>query len=130
MIDDGTFDRHLADAANRTPPAARRRDVGALERHGAKGKLQWAVPDGGLYLWCRLGGRVKTSSVHAHALAESLAFVPARRSTPITAATASCGSATRACTPARADDIAKRMMRAVNAAKRDLAAPSQLVAIV
>src|SRR4051794_436392 len=67
MIVDGTFDRHLA--ALRVEHR-RRRDamIGALERHGAGGKLQWAVPDGGLYLWCRLTGRLKASHVQTHAL--------------------------------------------------------------
>jgi DNA-binding transcriptional MocR family regulator len=32
--------------------------------------------------------------------------------------------------PSRADDIAKRLLRAITAAKRDTAASSQLVAIV
>jgi GGDEF domain-containing protein len=32
--------------------------------------------------------------------------------------------------PSQADDVAKRIMRAIAAAKRDLAAPTQLVAIV
>ena len=74
MIADGTFDRHLADLRTEH---RRRRDamIGALERHGAGDTLQWSVPDGGLYLWCRLRGRLKASQVEAQALTESIAFV-------------------------------------------------------
>src|SRR5262249_4647450 len=62
MVAAGTFDRHLSELRTEH---RRRRDamLGALERHGAEGKLQWTVPDGGLYLWCRLTGRVKAAHV-------------------------------------------------------------------
>src|SRR5204862_2287469 len=74
MVADGTFDRHLADLRIEH---RRRRDAmtTALERHRAKGLLQWTVPDGGLYLWCRLGGRLKAAHVQTQALAQSMAFV-------------------------------------------------------
>src|SRR5436190_5734264 len=129
MIADGTFDRHLADLRTEH---RRRRDamIGALERHGASGKLQWAVPDGGLYLWCRLSGRVKVSQVQAHALAESIAFVRGEAFYVDQAGEREMRICFSSITPNKADDVAKRIMRAVNAARRDLAAPSQLVAIV
>jgi len=129
MIVDGTFDRHLVDLRTEH---RRRRDamMGALERHGAAGKLQWAVPDGGLYLWCRLTGRVKASLVQTHALAESVAFVRGEAFYVDQAGAREIRICFSAVMPSRADDVARRIMRAVNAARRDLAAPSQLVAIV
>ncbi len=129
MIADGTFDRHLA--ALRTEHR-RRRDavIGALERHGSNGKLQFAVPDGGLYLWCRLTGRTKTSQVHAHALAQSLAFVPGEAFYMDHGGDRELRVCYSTVVPAKADDVARRIMRAVNTARHDLAAPSQLVAIV
>jgi DNA-binding transcriptional MocR family regulator len=129
MIVDGTFDRHLA--ALRTEHR-RRRDamIGALERRGAEGKLQWTVPDGGLYLWCRLSGRTKASQVHAHALAESLAFVPGEAFYIDQAGDRELRICYSSVAPHRAEDVAKRIMRAIASAKRDLAAPTQLVAIV
>lgn len=129
MIADGTFDRHLASLRTEH---RRRRDamMGALERHGAAGKLQWTVPDGGLYLWCRLTGRLKASQVQAHALAESIAFVRGEAFYVDQAGEREIRICFSTVQPNRADDAAKRIMRAVNAAKRDITAPSQLVAIV
>jgi len=129
MVADGTFDRHLADLRTEH---LRRRDalLSALERHGANGKLQWAVPDGGLYLWCRLAGRVKAAQVQSHALAESLAFVRGDAFYVDQAGERELRICFSAVPVNRADDVAKRIMRAINAARRDVASPSQLVAIV
>jgi DNA-binding transcriptional MocR family regulator len=129
MIADGAFDRHLAELRTEH---RRRRDamLGALERHGAEGKLQWTVPDGGLYLWCRLTGRVKAAQVQAHAAAESIAFVRGEAFYPDQAGEREIRICFTSITPAKADDVAKRIMRAVNAARRDLASPQQMVAIV
>jgi DNA-binding transcriptional MocR family regulator len=129
MLADGTFDRHLADLRIEH---RRRRDavISALERHRAKGVLQWTVPDGGLYLWCRLGGRLRASSVEAQALSDSLAFVRGEAFYIDQAG----GRELRICfssvPPARADDVAKRLMRAINTVKRDTLSSSPLVAIV
>ena len=38
--------------------------------------MTFAVPEGGLYLWCRLGGRVLARTVQQHALREAMVFVP------------------------------------------------------
>jgi 2-aminoadipate transaminase len=129
MVADGTFDRHLADLRTEH---RRRRDamIGALERHGAGGTLQWTVPDGGLYLWCRLSGRLKASQVQAHAVAESLAFVRGEAFYCDQAGEREIRICFSCVTPRSADDVATRLMRSVNAAKRDLASPSQFVAIV
>jgi DNA-binding transcriptional MocR family regulator len=108
-----------------------RRDamMSALERHGAKGLLQWAVPDGGLYLWCRLGGRLKASNVQSRALVESVAFVKGEAFYVDQAGERELRLCFSSLPPNRADDIARRLLRAIAAAKRDTA-PSQLVAIV
>ena len=129
MVADGTFDRHLADLRTEH---RRRRDamIGALERHGAAGKLQWAVPDGGLYLWCRLSGRVKASQVHTHALAESIVFVRGEAFYVDQAGERELRICFSSVMPSKADDAAKRIMRAINAARRDVAPPSPLVAMV
>jgi DNA-binding transcriptional MocR family regulator len=128
MVSDGTFDRHLADLRTEH---RRRRDamLSALERHGANGKLQWTVPDGGLYLWCRLTGRVKSAQVQAHALAESIAFVRGEAFYVDQAGERELRICFTTVPVNRADDVAKRIMRAVNAARRDLGSPSQLVVV-
>jgi 2-aminoadipate transaminase len=110
----------------------RRRDamISALERHGAGGRLQWTVPDGGMFLWCRLAGKLKASSVYAQALAESVAFVPGEAFYVDQAGERELRICFSAAPPNRADDIAKRLMRAINTVRRDTTPSSQLVAIV
>ena len=74
LLEDATFDEHLVQlrAEHR-----RRRDAlaSALQRHGAASLLRWTMPEGGLYFWCKLGGRLQTAHVLARALAESVSFV-------------------------------------------------------
>ncbi|HXD72386.1 MAG TPA: PLP-dependent aminotransferase family protein [Vicinamibacterales bacterium] len=129
MIVDGSFDRHLSDIRTEH---RRRRDamLGALERHGAAGKLQWTVPDGGLYLWCRLAGRVRTAQVQSHAAAQSIAFVRGEAFYPDQAGEREMRICFTSVPPSQTDDVAKRIMHAVNAARHDLASPQQMVAIV
>lgn len=121
LIPDGTFDRHLADLRTEH---RRRRDamIGALARHGAGDTLQWSVPDGGLYLRCRLRGRVKASQVEAQALTESIAFVRGEVFYCDQAGERELRICFSCVAPAQADDVAKRIMRAVKAATRDTAA--------
>ena len=116
IIADGTFDQHIADLRTEH---RRRRDamIGALERHGAGEKLQWSVPDGGLYLWCRLGGRIKTSQVESQARAESIAFVRGEAFYCDQAGERELRICFTSVTPSQADDVAKRIMRAVNSAR-------------
>jgi DNA-binding transcriptional MocR family regulator len=129
MLADGTFDRHLADLRIEH---RRRRDavMSALERHRAKGVLQWAVPDGGMYLWCRLGGRLRASNVEAQALSDSLAFVRGEAFYIDQAGERELRICFSSVPPSRSDDIAKRLMRAINTVKRDTVSSSPLVAIV
>jgi DNA-binding transcriptional MocR family regulator len=74
LLESGAFDRHLGTlrAEHR-----RRRDalVAALRQHVPAERLRFAVPDGGLYLWCRLSGGVSASSVQRRALRESIVLI-------------------------------------------------------
>ena len=116
FITDGTFDQHAADLRTEH---RRRRDamIGALERHGAGDKLQWSVPDGGLYLWCRLGGRLKASQLKSHAMVESIAFVSGEAFYCDQAGEREMRICFTSVAPAQADDVARRIMRAINAAR-------------
>jgi 2-aminoadipate transaminase len=129
MLADGTLDDHLTELRTEH---RRRRDamIGALERHGAAGKLQWAVPDGGLYLWCRLAGRQKASQVQAQARAESIAFVQGEHFYVDQAGERELRICYSCVPPNRADDIARRLMRAISATRRDIQPVSPMVAIV
>jgi 2-aminoadipate transaminase len=74
LVEGGVFDRHLVTlkAEHR-----RRRDAmaQALRQHVPAGALRFAIPDGGMYLWAQLGGRVSARSVRDHAARESVIIV-------------------------------------------------------
>jgi DNA-binding transcriptional MocR family regulator len=74
LVETGVFDRHLAGLRGEH---RRRRDamVRALRQTVPAGQLRFAVPDGGLYLWCQLQGHVRAQAVQQHALRESIVFV-------------------------------------------------------
>jgi DNA-binding transcriptional MocR family regulator len=129
LIDEGVFDRHLTQLRLEH---RRRRDAlaAALERHDSEGLLRWTMPEGGLYFWCRLGGRLQTAHVLAKALADSVTFVPGSAFYVDNAGERElrlCFSAVRA---ERADEVARRLVRAMMAARRDNAPRPQLVAVV
>jgi DNA-binding transcriptional MocR family regulator len=75
LLENGVFDRHLEALRGEH---RRRRDamVKALKQHVPAGRLRFAVPDGGLYLWCRLAGHVQARDVLQRARRESMVFVP------------------------------------------------------
>jgi len=54
-----------------------RRDalVRALRQHVPGGQLRFAVPDGGLYLWCQLAPAVRAEAVREAAMRESVVFL-------------------------------------------------------
>jgi 2-aminoadipate transaminase len=71
LLEHGVFDRHLVTlkAEHR-----RRRDaiVAALRQHVPADALRFAIPDGGMYLWCQLDSQVRARSVLEHALSDSV----------------------------------------------------------
>ena len=91
--------------------------------------LQWTVPDGGLYLWCRLAGRLQgVAACRRRRCAESMAFVRGEAFYVDQAGERELRICFSSVPPNRADDVAKRLMRAIAAAKRDAGRPA--VAIV
>ena len=129
LLDDGTFDEHLVQlrAEHR-----RRRDAlaAALERHGAASLLRWTMPEGGLYFWCKLGGRLQTAHVLARSLAESVSFVHGEAFYVDHAGDRELRLCFSNVAPARADEVGRRLSRALAAARRETAPASQLVAVV
>jgi DNA-binding transcriptional MocR family regulator len=71
MVEEGVLDRHLALL---TAEHRRRRDamVQALRQQVPDGQLRFAVPDGGMYLWCQLPPATRARAVQEHALRESV----------------------------------------------------------
>ena len=74
LIDGGMFDRHLLTLRGEH---RRRRDatVRALQKHTPTGALRFTVPDGGLFLWCRLAGDASARDVQSRALNDSVFIV-------------------------------------------------------
>ncbi len=74
LIDSGLFDRHLSalKAEHR-----RRRDsmARALLKGLPNGALRFAIPEGGLFFWCRLTGSATARDVQQRALAQGVAIV-------------------------------------------------------
>jgi DNA-binding transcriptional MocR family regulator len=75
MIRQGTFDAHLR--AIRAEHAKRcTQMIGAIQKHMPPGSIRFARPQGGLYLWCRLGPGLSATALHERALAAGVTFVP------------------------------------------------------
>src|SRR5205814_3622712 len=74
LVESGVFDRHLTTlrAEHR-----RRRDamVQAIRQHVPAGALRCNVPNGGMYLWCQLGPRVRARAVQDYAARESVIVI-------------------------------------------------------
>jgi DNA-binding transcriptional MocR family regulator len=75
LIESGAFDRHIAGLRGEH---RRRRDamVRALGQHTIPGRLRFAVPEGGLYLWCQLPETVLAQDVRRETLRDRVVFVP------------------------------------------------------
>jgi 2-aminoadipate transaminase len=129
LIEQGVLDRHLA--ALKTEHR-RRRDamVQAVRQHVPAGQLRFAVPDGGMYLWCDLPAGVRARAVQDRALAESVMVLTGE---PFYVDQGG-DQQLRICytsQPAdRAPHIAKTLARSLAAAARDRAAPPAHVRLV
>ncbi len=129
FLDDGTFDEHLRRLRSEH---RRRRDAvaAALRRHRADTLLQWASPEGGLYFWCRLRPRVSAASVLKRALADSVAFVHGQPFYVDHAGDKELRLCFSSIPPARADDVARALVRSISAVRRETSPAPPLVAIV
>jgi DNA-binding transcriptional MocR family regulator len=75
LLESGAFDRHVAALRGEH---RRRRDamVKAIGQHLAPGQLRFAVPEGGLYLWCRLPDDTPAADVQRELFHDGIVFVP------------------------------------------------------
>ena len=128
LIDDGTFDEHLAGLRIEH---RRRRDAlaAALERHGAAGLMQWKTPEGGLYLWCRLAPRINAATVLARAAAESFTFVHGQPFYVDNAGDRELRLCFSSMPAPRADELARRLMRAIGVVRRDTTGAARTAAL-
>jgi DNA-binding transcriptional MocR family regulator len=74
LIDSGMFDRHLVTLRSEH---RRRRDAlaRALQRAAPAGALRFSIPEGGLFLWCRVGPEVSAREVQERALRDGVSIV-------------------------------------------------------
>src|SRR3954451_18784350 len=129
LVEQGVLDRHLAilKAEHR-----RRRDamVQALRQHVPAAQLRFAVPDGGMYLWCDLAAGIRARDVQDRALAESVMVLTGE---PFYVDQGG-DQQLRICytsQPAdRAAQIARTLARSLVAAARDRGAPPAHVRVV
>src|SRR4051812_37880919 len=125
LIEQGVLDRHLA--ALKTEHR-RRRDamVAALRLHVPGAQLRFAVPDGGMYLWCDLPAGIRARAVQDRALGESVMVLTGD---PFYVDQGG-DHQLRICytsQPAdRASQIARTLARSLAAAARDGAAPAHV----
>jgi len=129
LIDNGVFDRHVATLRGEH---RRRRDAlaTALGRHVPPDLLRLTAPEGGLYLWGRLGGGVQACDVQRHAFTESVMLVTGEPFYVDGAGTRElrlCFSAQPADVGARAAQV---IGRAIAAAAREAATAAPLARIV
>ena len=96
LIRDGSFDAHLGTL--RTEHARRcTAMLASIQRHFPPGALQFARPQGGLYLWCRVAPHISTRSLLDRALAAGVAFVPGHAFYPDPAGDSELRICSRAC---------------------------------
>jgi len=118
LIDEGTFDKHLAvlRAEHR-----RRRDglLAAFERRKASPALRWTMPAGGLYLWCQLPPRVSADDVLKRSLADAIAFVPGRAFYVDHTGDDQMRVCFSSILPAHVDEVARGLARSVSEMRAD-----------
>ncbi|HEY7291596.1 MAG TPA: PLP-dependent aminotransferase family protein [Vicinamibacterales bacterium] len=75
LIEEGAFDRHVGQLRGEH---RRRRDamVKAIRQHVPPGVVRFAVPEGGLYLWCQLPSSARAREVQREAFKDRVVFVP------------------------------------------------------
>ena len=84
----------------------------AIQRHFPPGALQFARPQGGLYLWCRVAASVSTRALLDRALAAGVAFVPGHAFYPDPAGDSELRICFSSVLPTLVDDAVRRLARA------------------
>jgi DNA-binding transcriptional MocR family regulator len=129
LLEQGAFDEHLRLLRQEH---RRRRDAvaAALEAQRASAHLQWTVPEGGLYFWCRVPARVNVASVLAECVSASVSFVPGSQFYVDHAGERELRLCFSSIRPERADEVVRRLLAAVAAARRDPVVETPRISIV
>jgi DNA-binding transcriptional MocR family regulator len=119
LIGDGSFDTHL-----RTLRSEHGRRCGqmlaAVQKYVSPGALRFARPQGGLYLWCRLGGDVNARLVLEKAVARGVAFVPGDAFYPDPAGRSELRLCFSSVLPSAIDDAVKKLASSLQDSGRPL----------
>jgi DNA-binding transcriptional MocR family regulator len=112
LIRDGSFEAHLGTL--RTEHARRcTAMLASIQRHFPPGALQFARPQGGLYLWCRVAAHISTRSLLDRALAGGVAFVPGHAFYPDPAGDSELRICFSSVLPSAMDDAIRRLAKAL-----------------
>jgi DNA-binding transcriptional MocR family regulator len=117
LIETGAFDRHLGHLRGEH---RRRRDamVRALRQHVPEDRLRFAVPEGGLYLWCRLPPSVRAKEVQRESFRDSVVFLPGEAFYVDRGGTHELRICYTAQPPERAAHAARALARSISAVER------------
>ena len=110
LMREGAFDSHLRGL--RTEHARRcTQMIAAIQRHMPAGSIRFARPNGGLYLWCRLGAGLSATALHERALAAGVTFVPGPAFYPDPAGDSELRLCFTSVLPATAEESVRRLAR-------------------
>jgi 2-aminoadipate transaminase len=113
LIREGSFDAHLrlirAEHARRCSMM-----VASIERHVPAGALRFSRPQGGLYLWTRLGGNVSARALQERALVAGVAFVAGHAFYPDPAGESELRLCFSSVLPNAIDDAVRRLSESLN----------------
>lgn len=128
LIETGAFDRHLGQLRGEH---RRRRDamVKALRQFVPGDRLRFAVPEGGLYLWCRLPATVRAKDVQRESFRDRIVFVPGEAFYVDRGGTHELRVCFTAQPPERAPDAARALARSISAVEAKGEAEPALVSL-
>jgi 2-aminoadipate transaminase len=117
LLDSGAFDRHVGVLRGEH---RRRRDamVKALRQYVPVQTLRYAVPEGGMYLWCQLSSHVRAKEVLREAFKDRVVFVPGEAFYVDRGGTHELRLCYSAQPPERAPQAARALAHAISAVER------------
>jgi DNA-binding transcriptional MocR family regulator len=119
LIGDGSFDTHLRTLRSEHGRRCSQM-LAAVQKFVNPGALRFARPQGGLYLWCRLGGDVNARLVLEKAVARGVAFVPGDAFYPDPAGRSELRLCFSSVLPSTIDDAVKKLASSLQDSGRPL----------
>jgi DNA-binding transcriptional MocR family regulator len=104
--------------------------VHALRQHVPANALRFAIPDGGLYLWCQLEPHVRARAVQEHALRDAVVLLTGEPFYVDQGGAHQLRLCYTSAPPEKADHVARTLARSLQAAANDGSAPPASVRMV